>query len=255
MASTSSGSSMPVSVVPAAVQLDASPREASPKPITWLPESPMNTAAGRPGRRLNGRKARQAAPRASASGEHDVALARSARRVRPRSTAQATAASVAASPSMLSSRLKAFVIPTSQTSPSTVASTFDCRRSRPTARSRARSPRRRTGLRASATGGASGGRPRGPRGRGACSRRGFPSSSEDALDRTDGDREQRRPATKPAKMPTPPKSRGRALVPALPASARRRAARRAWDRKQRPDDEGRDGQGRERDDRAHERKA
>ena len=48
MASTRSGSSMPVSVAPAAVQLDASAEDASPNPITWLPESPMKTAAGLP---------------------------------------------------------------------------------------------------------------------------------------------------------------------------------------------------------------
>ena len=121
IASTSSGSTRLVSVAPAVVQLDASASEARPKPSTWLPESPMKTRALRPGRRLKGRKPRQAPPSASAttsaSSPESCASAASAK------TAQETAASDAASPSMLSSRLNAFVIPTSQTSPSTVAST------------------------------------------------------------------------------------------------------------------------------------
>ena len=58
---------MLVSVAPAVVQLDASASEARPKPSTWLPESPMKTRALRPGRRLKGRKPRQAPPSASAT--------------------------------------------------------------------------------------------------------------------------------------------------------------------------------------------
>ncbi len=67
IASTSSGSTRLVSVAPAVVQLDASASEARPKPSTWLPESPMKTRALRPGRRLKGRKPRQAPPSASAT--------------------------------------------------------------------------------------------------------------------------------------------------------------------------------------------
>ena len=121
IASTSSGSTMLVSVAPAVVQLEASASEARPKPITWLPESPMKTRALRPGRRLKGRKPRQAPPSASAttSGSSPASWSRAA----TAKTAQETVASDAASPSMLSSRLKAFVIPTSQTSPTAVAST------------------------------------------------------------------------------------------------------------------------------------
>ena len=112
---------MLVSVAPAVVQLDASASEARPKPSTWLPESPMKTRALRPGRRLKGRKPRQAPPSASAttSGSSPASWSSAA----TAKTAQETAASDAARPSMLSSRLKAFVIPTSQTSPSAVAST------------------------------------------------------------------------------------------------------------------------------------
>ena len=73
IASTSSGSTMPVSVAPAVVQLEASASEASPKPITWLPESPMKTTALRPGLRLNGRKPTQAPPSASARTSRELA--------------------------------------------------------------------------------------------------------------------------------------------------------------------------------------
>ncbi len=56
-ASTSSGSTRRRQRRPRpSFQLDASASEARPKPITWLPESPMKTAARRPGRRLKGRK-------------------------------------------------------------------------------------------------------------------------------------------------------------------------------------------------------
>ena len=115
IASTSSGSTMLVSVAPAVVQLEASASEARPKPITWLPESPMKTRALRPGRRLKGRKPRQAPPSASAttSGSSPASWSSAA----TAKTAQETVASDAARPSMLSSRLKAFVIPTSQTRP------------------------------------------------------------------------------------------------------------------------------------------
>ena len=67
IASTSSGSSVVASVVPATFQLDESANEASAKPSTWLPESPMNTAARPPGRRFSGRKPRQAQPSESES--------------------------------------------------------------------------------------------------------------------------------------------------------------------------------------------
>ena len=66
IASTSSGSSIVATVVPAVVQLAASPSTASTKPSTWLPESPMKTAALPPGRRLNGRKPTHAKPSESA---------------------------------------------------------------------------------------------------------------------------------------------------------------------------------------------
>ena len=120
-ASTSSGSSIVASVVPATFQLDESAKEASAKPSTWLPESPMKTIAFPPGRRFSGRKPRQAAPSASEStstARFGCSVAASTAKY-----AQAMVASDAASPSMLSSRLKAFAIPTSQTSATTVAST------------------------------------------------------------------------------------------------------------------------------------
>ena len=66
-ARTRSGSRIVVTVVPATFQLEESASEASAKPSTWLPESPMKTEAARPGRRLKGRKPMQAAPSASAS--------------------------------------------------------------------------------------------------------------------------------------------------------------------------------------------
>ena len=49
IASTSSGSSVVASVVPATFQLDESANDASAKPSTWLPESPMKTAAAAAG--------------------------------------------------------------------------------------------------------------------------------------------------------------------------------------------------------------
>ena len=75
-----------------------------------------------PSRRLYGRKPTQAKPSESARTSDEVVVVRRRRR-RSRSSAQATVASVAASPSMLSSRLKAFVMPTSQTTPTTTATT------------------------------------------------------------------------------------------------------------------------------------
>ena len=74
----------------------------------------MKTAAAFAGRRLKGRKPAQASASASAIDEHGVVrvtrdgVDREEDRTR-------SPASVAASPSMLSSRLKAFVMPTSQT--------------------------------------------------------------------------------------------------------------------------------------------
>ena len=62
------------------------------------------------------------------------------------------------------------------------------------------------------------------------------------------------PATKPAKMPTPPKSGVALLVPALPGRLGDEPVAEVG-AQERPEDESRDGQGRERDDRAHERKA
>ena len=82
------------------------------KPSTWLPESPMNTDAFPRGRRLNGRKPRHATASESASTSTTwlgcCVTASTAK------NAAAIVASVAARPSMLSRRLNAFVIPTSQ---------------------------------------------------------------------------------------------------------------------------------------------
>ena len=62
------------------------------------------------------------------------------------------------------------------------------------------------------------------------------------------------PATKPAKMPTPPKMGvARSCQRSPVGSATSRSPR--WDAQQRPEDESRDGEGRERDDRAHETEA
>ena len=108
-------------VVPATVQLDASASDASPKPSTWLPESPMMTAAGRPGRRLKGRYPTHARPSARES-TRTVSLSCSVTESTAK-YAHAITASVAASPSMLSSRLNAFVMPTSHRSPIAHAST------------------------------------------------------------------------------------------------------------------------------------
>ena len=112
MARTIKGRRTVATVVPAAVQLAASPMQASPNPSSWLPPSPMNTAASRPLRMLYGRKPRQANP-----SERDRTMTRTLSRTAALSIAkyaQATVARVAASPSMLSRRLNAFVIPTSQ---------------------------------------------------------------------------------------------------------------------------------------------
>ena len=65
IASTSSGM-MSVAIVDSATfQLVARPSEASVSPITWLPESPMKTAAGLRGRKLKGRKPATASASAS----------------------------------------------------------------------------------------------------------------------------------------------------------------------------------------------
>ena len=76
----------------------------------------MKTAAGRSARRLKGRNAAQAQPSAIASGS-TISFWFSSATACTAKTPHEMAASEAASPSMLSSRLNAFVIPTSQRSP------------------------------------------------------------------------------------------------------------------------------------------
>jgi hypothetical protein len=120
-ARTRMGRKSVATVVPAAFQLAERPSAASEKPSSWLPESPMKIAAGLPGRRLKGRKPAQASPTASAR----TSTSRLSCVVEPSMAkyAQAIAAIVAARPSMLSRRLKAFVIPTSQRTAIAVART------------------------------------------------------------------------------------------------------------------------------------
>ena len=118
-ARTRIGSSSVATVEPATVQLAASPSEARAKPSTWLPLSPMKTAAGLFRRRLYGRKPMQAKQMPSESTA--TVLFGWTVKASMAKNRQAIAASVAARPSMLSSRLNAFVIPISQRSPSAVA--------------------------------------------------------------------------------------------------------------------------------------
>ena len=66
-ASTSSGRRSVATVEPATVQLDASPSEPSAKPSTWLPLSPMNTAAGP----AQAKVVRQEAEASEADGERE----------------------------------------------------------------------------------------------------------------------------------------------------------------------------------------
>ena len=162
----------------------------------------MKTSAGLPGRKLKSRKPRQARPRLS----ERTSSSRSSWTVTA-SMAKKTAAinaSVPASPSMLSSRLKAFVIPTSQSRPidpgeDVVGDDLDRE-----AGGRARSRPRRTGRRASSA-------------PAACRRR-RPARPRRAVRRRRGRRAARSwactppaaiaaaiPAARPRKMPTPPK--------------------------------------------------
>src|SRR5256885_9453354 len=62
-------------------QLAVRPRAARAKPSTWLPESPMKAAAGRPGRRLKGRKAAHASASARASAKTEIGRASCRERV------------------------------------------------------------------------------------------------------------------------------------------------------------------------------
>ncbi len=71
-ARTRSGRMRVATVVSATFHEVSSPREASVSPITWLPESPMNTAAGLRGRKLNGRK-----PATASASESDATSRRS----------------------------------------------------------------------------------------------------------------------------------------------------------------------------------
>ena len=116
---------------------------ASAKPSTWLPLSPMNTR-GRPAQRggctAGSRRSARQTPERERRATKWLGCTVKASIAK---NAQAIAASVAASPSMLSSRLNAFVIPTSQTTPSdrredVVADDLDA-----DARRRARARRRR----------------------------------------------------------------------------------------------------------------
>ena len=89
-------------------------------------------AARRPGRRLKGRKPTQASAEREREQRAPSSLVVARRRRRPRRRRTRSRASVAASPSMLSSRLKAFVIPTSQTRRERDREHVVRRRSRPT---------------------------------------------------------------------------------------------------------------------------
>ena len=59
IARISTGSATVAIVVPASLYDAINPSAASTNPISWLPESPMNTRAGPVGRRLYGRKPTQ----------------------------------------------------------------------------------------------------------------------------------------------------------------------------------------------------
>ena len=74
IASTSSGRRIVATVVPATVQLAASASDASPNPISWLPESPMKTTAPRRGRRLYGQEAETREAEREREGEDDLVL-------------------------------------------------------------------------------------------------------------------------------------------------------------------------------------
>ena len=123
-ARTSTGSSSVTSVDDATVYADARPSAASRKPISCEPLSPIQESARLPGRRLNGRKPSSAASsatdmtRTSRDGwYHAAAIAKKPAEI---------AARLAASPSMLSSRLNAFVMPTSQRTPIAIAIRCTC---------------------------------------------------------------------------------------------------------------------------------
>src|SRR2546423_755930 len=68
-ARTRIGSSNVATVVPATFQLALNPSAASAKPSTWLPESPLNTAAARRGRRVEGGRKGQVLAHQAARGE------------------------------------------------------------------------------------------------------------------------------------------------------------------------------------------
>ena len=122
MASTSSGRSTVAKVVPATVQLEASAREASPKPRAWTARVPHEHRRLASGPEVEGqeRDAREAERKRQ---DEDGVVLVLGRGVDREVAARDRRESVAARPSMLSSRLNAFVIPTSQTSPIAQAST------------------------------------------------------------------------------------------------------------------------------------
>ena len=105
---------------------------------------------------------------------------------------------------MLSSRLNAFVIPTSQSDGRAAPRSSRSRRSRPSGRPRARSQPRRTALRAWPTPAVPRDRRRSRPGRAACTRRGRPRAAS-RLDDVEGDRDQH-PVVSPAIRPRPPTS-------------------------------------------------
>ena len=111
-ASTRIGTSSVATVVPATFQLEESPSPASAKPSACEPESPMKTSALPRGRRLNGRNPAQASAPASENASTAWLGCTVAASIAKKTNAMP--ASDEASPSTLSSRLKAFVIPTGQ---------------------------------------------------------------------------------------------------------------------------------------------
>ena len=223
-------------VVPATFQLPASPSPASAKPSICEPESPMNTSARPFGRRLKGRKPAHASPPASANASTGR---RSGWTVTAASIAKnpnAIAASVAASPSMLSSRLNAFVIPERARGARSLPARTSLWTSCTVRPGREHDPRpRRPARRASRAGAGGAGRRRGRRAKTSAIPRveaQLPPSS--ARTRSAATASQR-PALKPAKIPDPAEHGRRALVPPIGGRERRRAAGSSGDRSSDPD--------------------
>ncbi len=196
--------------------------EASPKPITWLPESPMNTAARRPGLQVE----REKADAGEAEGEREHA-AEAVRVLRDGVDCEVRAGDDGerrGEPVHVVEQVEGVRDPDEPDQADHGREHVVSRSPRPSARSRGRSPPRRTGRRASPAGGSSRRSSTRPATKRIVQPAATPSSSELASI-APAATAAASPASSPRKMPTPPKLGVTGRASARPWARRRGGTR------------------------------